>query len=331
MLGFADYNGHSAPALPDGFLIKSIPRLQSLELRSILFPSLPKLLLFATDLVRLTLVGILQTGYLPPEAIVTGLAVLANLTSLTIGFESPLSHPGRTSRSILPPTRIVLPVLTYFEFRGNSEYLEDLVTQINTLLLDSIQITFFHQLMFDIRQLSQFMRRTTRLEVLNEAHVDFDYTGVQIGSLPPTLTFDEKSGLKISCRAYDWRLPYLVRVITSFFPSIYMVERLYIYGSSYLASQYQDSVENNMQPLEHLCPFTAVKNLYVSREFAKCIALVPQELVEEKVTNMLPTLKSIFLEDPQPSGPTQESIKQFFAARQHLGHPVAISHWKKER
>jgi hypothetical protein len=282
MLGFADYNSHPAPALSDRLLVKSIPRLQSLELRSIPFPALPKLLLLATDLVSLSLVGIPQIGYLSPEAIVTGLAVLANLTSLTIGFEPPLSHPGRVSRRLLPPTRTVLRALTYFEFRGNSVYLEDLVARIDAPLLDSIQITFFHQLMFDIPQLAQFMRCTTRLEVLNEAHVDFDYTGVQIGSFPPTRTFDEKPGLKISCRAYDWRLPYLVRVITSFFPSIYMVERIYIYGSSYLASQYQDGIEN-MQLLEHLRPFNAVKNLYISREFAKCIALAPQELVEEKV------------------------------------------------
>jgi hypothetical protein len=41
-------------ALPDGFLGGSAPRLQSLRLSSIPFPALPKLLLSANDLVRLT-------------------------------------------------------------------------------------------------------------------------------------------------------------------------------------------------------------------------------------------------------------------------------------
>ena len=55
MLDFADYYSRPAPALPDGFLGGSAPRLQSLRLHSIPFPALPKLLLSATDLVHLTL------------------------------------------------------------------------------------------------------------------------------------------------------------------------------------------------------------------------------------------------------------------------------------
>ena len=278
-------------------------------------------------LVHLTLWNIPHSGYFSPEAIVTGLAVLANLKSLTIEFESPRSRPDQESRRPPPPTRTVLPALTRFEFRGASEYLEDLVARIDAPLLDSICITFFHQLIFDIPQLAQFMRRTTRFQALNEAHVDFDYYGVQVGSLPPTRTFDEKSRLRISCRELDWQLSSLAQVFTSFFPSIYMVEHLYIYGPRYLPSQWQDDIEN-MQWLEIFHPFTAVKNLYVSKEFARCIAPALQELVGERVTDVLPALESLFLEELQPSGPVQEAIGQFVAARQLLGHPVAVSHWK---
>ena len=142
--------------------------------------------------------------------------------------------PTRERRHPPPPTRTVLPALTHFEFQGVSEYLEDLVARIDAPLLDSICITFLHQLIFDISQLAQFMRRTTRFQALNEAHVDFDYYGVLVESLPPTRTFDEKSGLRISCREIDWDLSSLAQVFTSFFPSIYIVEHLYIYGSRYL-------------------------------------------------------------------------------------------------
>ena len=123
-LDFRLIDSRPAPALPDGFLGGSAPRLQSLELDSIPFPALPKLLLSATDLVHLTLWNIPHSGYISPEAIVTGLAVLANLKSLTIEFESPLSRPDRESRRPPPPTRTVLPALTRFEFQGVSEYLE---------------------------------------------------------------------------------------------------------------------------------------------------------------------------------------------------------------
>jgi hypothetical protein len=153
MLSFVS-DGHPAPDLPDGFLGGSAPRLQSLELYSFGFPALPKLLLSATNLVRLTLSYTPYSGYVSPEAIVTSLAVLANLKSLLIEFQAAPFHPDPESRRLPPPTRIVLPALTRFEFQGISEYVEDLVVRIDAPLLDSIDIAIFHQLPFDISQLA---------------------------------------------------------------------------------------------------------------------------------------------------------------------------------
>ena len=318
-----------APALPDGFLGGAAPRLQSLELRGIPFPALPKLLLSTTDLVRLTLWGIPPSGYNSPEAIATGLAALANLKSLTIEFQSPQSRPDQESRRPPAPTRIVLPVLTHFEFHGASEYLEDLVARIDAPLLDSIFITFFHQLIFDIPQLAQFMRRTmTRFQAINEPHVSFDDYGVRIESLPPTQTTGGESVLRISCGELDWQLSSLLQVLPSFFPSIHIAEHLYIYESRYLPSQWQDDVES-MQWLEIFQPFTALKNLYVSKKFVQCIVPPLQELVAERVADVLPALERLFLEGLQPSGPVQKAIGNFAAARQLVGHPVAVSHWKR--
>ena len=321
-----------APALPDGFLRGSVSRLQSLELLSIAFPALPKLLLSATHLVRLTLWEIPNSAYLSSEAIVALLAVLANLKFLTIWFNSSLSHPSPESRRPPPPTRTVLPALTWFVFRGDSEFLEDVVAPVDAPLLDFFWIGFFYQAIFDVPQLAQFMRRTTRLQALNEAHVDFNYDFifdhfvVQVGSLPPTRTFDDRSRLRILCRESHEQLPSLAQVCTSFFPSISMVEYLYIYG---LPSQLQDDTEN-MQWLEVLRPFTSVKNLYLSWTFARCILFSLQGLVGERVTDVLPALESLFLENHQPSGPIQEAIEQIVAERQLSGHHVAVSHWERE-
>jgi hypothetical protein len=110
---------------------------------------------------------------------------LANLKTLTIGFKSPLSFPD-SARRPPPVIRTVLPALTRFKFKGVSQYLEDFVARIDAPLFDSVWITFFHQLVFDIPQLARFMKRTTRFQALNQAHVDFDYYGVQVESLPPT-------------------------------------------------------------------------------------------------------------------------------------------------
>jgi hypothetical protein len=274
------YNRDPTPALPDGF---SAPRLQSLRLTSIPFPALPKFLLSATDLVELTLVRIPHTGYITPVALVTGLAVSANLKYLSIGFESPLSRPNRGSRRPPPTTRNVLPALTRFEFRGVSEYLEDFVARIDAPLLDSIWITFFNQLIFDIPHFAQFMRRTTRFQAFDEAHVDFNIFGIEIGSSPWARTSDKRSGLGISSEKLDWQLSSLAQVLTPSFPSIDMVEHLYIdyiCGPQYLPSQWLDDIED-IQWLEIFHPFTNVKNLYVYKEFAQSIAFALQELVVE--------------------------------------------------
>jgi hypothetical protein len=317
-----------ALALSDGFLGGSGPRLQNLQFHCIPFPALPKLLLSATDLVQLTLQNIPHSGYFSPEAIVASLAVLTNLTFLNIEFESPLSHPDRETRRPPPPIRIVLPALTCFYFQGVSEYLEDMVARIDAPLLDTIRMIFYHQLIFDIPQLAQFIRRTTRLQPPNEIHMEFNDHSVQIGSLPSRRDFEDKSSLMISCRDLDWQLSSLAQVFTSFFPSIYMVEHLYIPRPLELPSQWQDVTEN-VQWLEIFHPFIGVKNLYVCEEYAQCISPVLQEIVGERVTEVFPALERLFLEDLPQSGPVQEAIGHFVAARQLLGHPVAVSDWDR--
>jgi len=68
-----------------------------------------------------------------------------------------------------------------------------------------------------------------------------------------------------------------------------------------------------------------VKSLYLSREFAPGIGAALQELVGDRITEMLPSLQNIFVDGLEPSGPFQEDIGQFVAARQLSGHSTTIS------
>jgi hypothetical protein len=208
--------------------------------------------------------------------------------------------------------------------------MEDLMARIDTPLLDSIGITFFHQLIFDIPQFAQFMRRTARFQALDEAHVAFDYHGVRVEYLPRPFSIDEVSGLRISCTKSDWQLSSVSQIFTSFFPSTDMVEHLYIYNSPNWAS-WQDDIEN-MQWQEMLHPFAAVKNLYLDEGFAQRIAPALgalQELVGEGMTEALPTLQNIFWESFQPLERIPEGIGKFVAARQLSDHPITVSHWDR--
>ena len=317
---------YDVPALPDGFLGGSASRLQYFGLCRIPFPALPKFLLSATDLVELILTEIPHSGYISPEAFVTGLAVMANLNSVVIEFHSPLSRPDRTRRRPPPPIRTILPALTHFEFRGVSEYLEDLVARIDAPLLNSMGMIFFHQLIFDNPQLAQFMGRTTIFHAVNEAHVSLDDSGVCVRYSPPTW-IAERYTLKISCRELDWQLSALAQVLTSFSPSISTAEHLYMYGTP-TSPQWREDIEN-MQWLEIFEPFTAVKNLYLTKAFAPHIARTLQELVESRMPEVLPALQNIFLEGYDPSGPIPEGIGKFVAARQLSGHSIAVSYLLK--
>jgi len=304
--------------VPESFLGGSAPRLRHLELEGVPFPGLPKLLLSATDLVSLRISVIPHSGYISPEAIVRCLSTLTRLEELALGFKSPLSRPVRRPH---PLTRSVLPALTDFEFKGVSEYLEDLVARIDAPLLDRLGIRFFHQLIFDTPQLAQFVARTPNIQPPVEAHIFFSDSYVEVTS-PQTLS--RRFSLRINCRQSDWRLSSLAQVCSSSFP-IPTVERLYIYENEYARPRWQDDIEDS-QWLEVLHPFTALKDLHVSWEFVPRIAPAFQELAGEPVTEVLPALQSLFLEEPHPSGPVHEAIEKFVAARKLAGHPIAVSH-----
>ena len=147
--------GETTPALPDMFLGGSAPRLQALYLDNIPFPGLPRLLLSTTDLSFLWL-GIPDTGYISPEAMVIRLSGLTRLRFLTIRFES---APSRPDRHPPPLTRVILPALEVLSFQGVSEYLGDLVARIDAPRLCNLDISFFNQIIFDVQQLLHFIGR----------------------------------------------------------------------------------------------------------------------------------------------------------------------------
>ena len=142
---------------------------------------------------------------------------------------------------------------------------------------------------------------------------------------PRTWILDERSRLRISCRELDWQLSSLAQVFTSLFPSIYLVEHLYMYDgpTPSRAPRWQVDIDN-MKWLEFLEPFTAVKNLYLSKRLALHIAPALQDIVRRRMTVLFPTLQNISLEGHKPPQPIPEGIVKFVAARQLSGQPVTV-------
>jgi hypothetical protein len=136
-LRLASRNG-TAMVLTDSFLGGSAPCLRSFTLVGISFPTFPSFALSASQLLSLRLWNIPDTGYISPEKMATCLATLPNLEALSIGFLLP--RPRLVQISPLPPTRIPLPSLTHFAFRGHSGYLEDLRARLDTPSINEIEI-----------------------------------------------------------------------------------------------------------------------------------------------------------------------------------------------
>jgi hypothetical protein len=284
--------------------------------------------LSTTYLVTLHLEIIPHSGYISPEAMVTCLSVLGSLEDLCLFFESPQSRPDPASRRPPPPTRSALPVLTYFWFKGASDYLEDLVARIDAPRLNRLYIILFNQIVFDTPQFVQFISRTPALNEPETARVAFEDSSARVN-----LTSGHgKLDVEISCRELDWLVSSLEQVCTSSLPPLFILENLYIYATPYWQRHQGDNIEiENTLWLELLHPFTAVKNLYLCEDFAPRVVPALHELVGGRTTEVLPTLQNIFLENLQPSGPIQvplqEAIEQFVAARQVASHPIAFSRW----
>ena len=302
----------SARIVPDSFLCGFAPRLRALRFESVPFPGLPKLILSAPCLVKISLQKIPHSGYISPKTMVDCLSTLTNLAELELSFMSP-SCPDRESRR--PPlfTRSVLPALRHFVFVGVSEYLEDLVACIDSPLLDSLQIKFFHQLIFNTPQLTQFISRSPKLKAREEARMDISYSGASV-IIPGVL--GKGLRLEISCNRSDWQLSSLEQVCRSSFPRtlISSLEHLHICNDGFSQLLWQGDIENS-QWLELLQPFTAVKSLHLSQEFTPRIVPALQELVKERMTGVLPALRCLCLEEGRPSGHIQEAITQFLTAR----------------
>ena len=312
-------------ALPDEFLGGSTPRLRSCILRHIAFPGIWNLLSTADHLVELRLSNIPHSDYTSPQAMATHLSTMPNLKQLSIGFQSPRSRPELSIPQKPPPTRVVLPALTSFSFRGVSEYADDLTSHIHAPLLGEVNITLFNQLIFDTPRLHDFLSRYWHdKKPRARATVKFECGSV---------TFEHKSmglRLEVSCAKSDWQLSAMGQLFDSPLPPFADLEHLHLQvcEDPYEGPCWQDDTDGS-QWLELVQPFFSVKNLYLSQEIARRVAaLALQGLTGESVTATLPALKHLLVERPDLQLPSEEeAITKFVNARRLSGHPVAVRRW----
>ena len=318
----------AAPVFPNPVkFLGGSSHLRSLELGGIPIPGLSRLLSILTNLVELRIDVTSESGFLSPEEIVAGVSALTKLKVFVLEFEY---DTERESQRSPPATRVVLPSLSSFKFKGVSDYLEVLLALTDTPQLDHLEITFysFNQVIFDTPQLLQLIGRIAKLQVPVKAQIGFEDPEIWLEFSSPTQepTNVPVLTLGILCIPRNPQFPCMAQFCRSPFFPLPTLESLYIGGGRYSEGDRHFRIQEH-QWLEFLEPFATVKNLYLSKEFAPRIAPALRQLAGGRATEVLPTVQNIFVEGFQPLGIVYEAIGQFAASRQRSDHPITISDW----
>ena len=328
-------HNRNPPVLPAGFLVRpgSTPRLRTVNFYGVPFPALPKLLLTASDLVELSLIDIPPSGYISPEAMASSLAALPRLERFSITFSFATPRPIRM-RPPVPITRTVLPTLTSFEFKGASEYLEDLVAHIDCPQPDNInlRIEYLNQLVdFQVAQLFKFIDRSagSDLTLFRHANVVFFDSEVAVehssgGYLEPRKLGPATSRISISCKEIDWQVSHMTQVLSHFSVTFSAVVHLNLLDPTHLKTldfqlRHMDHIE-----WQHLLRrFSTVKTLHVDSNLAAHVSNALEDITVEMAAEVLPSLDLIHL-GAGLGGQPAPSIKKFIAVRQLYGRPVTV-------
>jgi hypothetical protein len=313
--------------IPIDFLGGSTPRLREIHLIGTSFPTLPLLLLSARALVTLQLDEIPNAGYFSPDQLAASLSGMNQLKSLKIHFLPPNSHE-RTIDVVLP-SRSVLPSLTEFVFKGNCEYVEDLVSRIEAPALDQIDITFLEQPTFGIPRLSRFIGRTKEVKSPHRMSIrlsEDDITITQHFQRRPS-SLSGTFQLQIPCEELDRQVPLLIHVCRHLSELLSGVERIDIRAFPRLSSWMEGEEMDSTVWLELLRPFRGVKKLEVTGGLVSSIASALERVTGEMARIVLPALRDLHLFD-SPS-PFASTIEPFVAARQLCNRPVTV-HYERD-
>jgi hypothetical protein len=198
---------------------------------------------------------------------------------------------------------------------GSIHYLEELLAQIDAPILQTFSVTF-HDLEAHTPQLLRFVNCAERLGPPIRVMVKFDFETALLKFMPTDgfelANWCDNSARQISSMAWSCRelLPLLARV-----------ERLDLYCDH--LPQSTESVDP-WRSVELFQPFMNLQNMYVSRKMWPQLAPMMQDLTGERAAEVLPQLRTLFLEELEQFEQVWESIGPFIAARRHSDQPVAV-------
>ena len=314
-------------ALPVDFLGGSTPRLRDIHLTDIAFPTLPLLILSTRHLVSLRLDRVSRLGYFSPEELSIGLSMTTQLKSLWIHFLHLASSVSRDTGSAGRPLKVtaMLPALSEFDFCGDSAYLGDLISRLDTPVLERLHITFCEPSTFQTLQLSQFISRTKSLASPHQMSIllpedetltinQFQHPPLSQGHFQLKIIPEEDEEGELDM---DVSLPQILTRLSALLSSVQRLDMKSFSWSPWLGLDDLDS----MFWRDVFCHLKSVTRLSVDGEIlAQSIKSALEQLPEEMVRRVLPALHDLHVGDCQTSGP----FEKFATARQFSGRPLNV-------
>lgn len=253
-----------------------------------------------------------------------------------LGFETH-PHPSQIHPPPVTPAVQALPSLTYFEFNGASEYLEDLVSRLHGPALKHILITYLNQLVdFQVSHLSEFIHRSVAPEITPCKHAKVTFSGHEVSftiyphANHPSLDWGPLRTIT-KCEGIDWQVYHMAEVLRQIFArqpvkasqpnTLFNVVHLKLKAEPEGTKDADDDVD---WPLL-LHQFSTVRTLHVSQELAGHISHVLESVPEAMVAEVLPSLDLICL-----AGQPTSSVEKFTSARRLSGHPITVVNIEKE-
>ena len=299
--------------LPESFLA---PNLQHLTLPDVSPQRLSQFFTTTVSLATLKLSKI-QTCYFHPRLLVAHLRLLPQLEELTVVFSTPIPRPS-TEEELLgeEETPVMFPNLKTFLFEGVNTYLECLVSQISTPLLEQLRITLSSQIALSQPRLSHLINtteafklafkplRTTVNFAVNEVSV---YTAV-------------RGGFSICVRdmPLNWRVDWAAQICNALVPTLSAVEHLRLgLFSRTIGPDWQPSGVDSTTWHTLLRSFIGVKKLHIDRGLAWELSRALHAGEVGSDPEFLPGLQSIISEN--------NLFTSFIDARQIVGRPVRFS------
>ena len=300
------------------------PHLRHLTLIGFALPIGSRLLTTAVGLVTLCLFMNDTSTYFHPNVLLRWLSFMPQLETLLTLFS--FTIPNRdiegqlTHMPIITP--VTLPNLHRFFFLGVSAYLEALIDRITAPRLEKLDIDFFHQPMFSVPRLLQFLSTREDLQ-FERAKFWFDDERVYVEVYPCGESETYALSINVDFCHLDWQVTSMAQISDSLSQLFSAVEHLAFEHKMHSQSSEEHDEVDLTEWRKLLRSFGNVKTLRIDdglvEQLSRCLRLDDRELPLE----LLPELHELTYSG---SGKSGDAFTSFINARQDAGRPITLVH-----